>query len=83
MTQFGVPGRAWAQLGLWSKEMQAWIAAVGMGAAIARGCLTAGVPLSAMDLVLDGVHVKQCLTGGETVFSVLPHAASSGGALSK
>jgi hypothetical protein len=36
-----------------------------------------------MDLVLDGVHVKQCLTGGETVFSVLAHAASSGGALSK
>jgi hypothetical protein len=40
-------------------------------------------PLSAMDLVLDGVHVKQRLTGGETVFSVLAHAASSGGALSK
>jgi hypothetical protein len=59
VTQFGVPGRDWAQLGLWSKEMQAWIAAVGMGAAIARDCLTAG--LSTSLVVLSVVHIVACV----------------------
>ncbi|MEU6667980.1 hypothetical protein [Streptomyces sp. NPDC046727] len=45
-------------------EMRPWIAAVGAEAAIARECLTAGMPRSAMDLDLDGVRVKQHLTGG-------------------
>ncbi|MGX4695050.1 hypothetical protein [Streptomyces sp. JNUCC 63] len=69
--------RAWAQAGLWPQEMEAWIAAVGVdGAAIARDCRQAGIALSVMDVVLDGVRVKQRLRGGEPALSVQARAAS-------
>jgi hypothetical protein len=75
--------RDWAQLGLWPEEMQGWIGAVGVdSAAVVRDCGTAGIALAAMDVVLDGVRVKQRLRGGEPAFSVLARAASCGRSLS-
>jgi hypothetical protein len=36
--------RAWAQVGLWPEEMDAWIGAVGVdSAAVARDCQEAGI----------------------------------------
>jgi hypothetical protein len=70
--------RIWAQLGLWPEQTRAWIAAVGVdGAALVRDCIAAGIALSAMDAVLDGVRVKQRLQGGEPALSALaaPRAA--------
>ncbi|WP_440581241.1 hypothetical protein [Streptomyces sp. PT19] len=75
--------RAWTRLGLWPAELEAWVGAVGVnGAAIARGCLTAGIAVSSMDIALDGMRVKQRLRGGEPVFSVLARAAACGRSLS-
>ncbi len=75
--------KAWAQLGLWPHEMRAWMGAVGVDhAAVVRDCITAGIALSAMDTVLDGVRVKQRLRGGEPAFSVLARAESRGHILS-
>ncbi|MFJ6686295.1 hypothetical protein [Streptomyces werraensis] len=75
--------RDWARLGLWPGEMQVWIGAVGVDrAAVVRDCGTAGIALAAMDVVLDGVCVKQRLRGGEPAFSVLARAASCGRSLS-
>lgn len=75
--------RAWARLGLWPEEMRAWISAVGVDrAAVVRDCITAGIALSAMDVVLDGVRVKQRLRGGESAFSVLARATGCGRNLS-
>lgn len=69
-------------MGLWPEEMQAWIAALGVdGAAVARDCRTAGIALSAMTLVLDGMRVKHRLRGGESAFSVLARAADCGRSL--
>lgn len=71
--------RAWARVGLWPEEMRAWIAALGVdGAALARDCRTAGIALSAMGVVLDGMRVKHRLRGGEGAFSVLARAAACG-----
>jgi hypothetical protein len=76
--------RAWAGLGLWPAEMEAWIRAVGVdGAAIARDCRTAAIALSAMNVLLDGMRVKHRLRGGEPAFAVLARAASSGRRLSE
>ncbi|WP_330335844.1 hypothetical protein [Streptomyces sp. NBC_00557] len=62
--------QAWTRVALWPAEMDAWIGAVGVdGSAIARDCHTAGIALSATDIVLDGMRVKQRLRGGETAFS--------------
>jgi hypothetical protein len=81
--QLRLLARDWAQLGLWPEEMQGWISAVGVdSAAVVRDCGTAGIALAAMDLVLDGVRVKQRLRGGEPAFSVLARAASCGRSLS-
>ncbi|WP_430378166.1 hypothetical protein [Streptomyces sp. B1-3] len=75
--------RAWAQLGLWPDEMEAWISAVGVdGAAIARACLDEGIALTAMDVVLDGGRVKSRLRGGETAASVRARAQRCGRSLS-
>ncbi|MFJ9580935.1 hypothetical protein ACIRQF_31660 [Streptomyces sp. NPDC101191] len=75
--------QAWTRVGLWPTEMEAWIGAVGVnGAAIARACRTAGIAVSAMDIVLDGMRVKQRLRGGEPVFSVLARATACGRSLS-
>jgi hypothetical protein len=69
--------RAWAQLGLWPEEMRAWIAAVGVDrASVVRDGITAGIALSAMDVVPDGVRVKQRLRGGEPAFLVMARATS-------
>jgi hypothetical protein len=74
--------RAWARVGLWPGEMQAWIAALGVdGAAVARDCRTAGIALSAMGVVLDGMRVKHRLRGGESASSVLARAAACGRSL--
>jgi hypothetical protein len=63
--------------------MDAWMAAVGVdGAAIAQACLQAGIALSAMDVVLDGVRVRQRLRGGESAPAVLARAAGCGRTLS-
>ncbi|WP_333754874.1 hypothetical protein [Streptomyces sp. IBSBF 3352] len=52
-------------------RLQAWIAASGVErAAVVRDCITAGIVLSAMDVVLDSAHVKQRLRGGESTFSI-------------
>ncbi|WP_405763941.1 hypothetical protein OHU34_43510 [Streptomyces sp. NBC_00080] len=76
--------RAWATVGLWPAEMEAWIRAVGVdGAAIARDCRTAGITLSAMNVLLDGMRVKHRLRGGEPAFAVLARATSSGHCLSE
>ncbi|MEW2493894.1 hypothetical protein AB0942_10140 [Streptomyces nodosus] len=75
--------QAWARVGLWPQEMEAWIDAVGVdGAAIARDCRTAGIAVSAMNVTLDGMRVKQRLRGGEPAFSVLARAAACGRSLS-
>ena len=75
--------QAWTRVGLWPAELEAWVGAVGVnGAAIARDCLTAGIAVSAMDIVLDGMRVKQRLRGGEPVFSVLARATACGRSLS-
>lgn len=75
--------RAWARVGLWPQELEGWISAVGVdGAAVASACLRAGIALSAMEVVLDGVRVRQRLRGGEPVPSVLARAASCGQSLS-
>ncbi|MFI1051787.1 hypothetical protein ACH4U3_39755 [Streptomyces griseoruber] len=75
---------AWAKVGLWPAETEAWIRAVGVdGAAIARDCRTAGIALSAMNVLLDGLRVKHRLRGGEPAFAVLARAASSGRCLSE
>ncbi len=74
--------RAWARVGLWPQEMQAWIAALGVdGAATARDCRTAGIALSAMGVVLAGMRVKHRLRGGESAFSVMARAAAGGRSL--
>ncbi|MFI7020367.1 hypothetical protein [Streptomyces sp. NPDC050164] len=74
--------QAWAQLGLWPEEMQAWIGALGVDrAAVVLDCTTAGIALSAMDVVLDGIRAKRLLRGGEPAFSVLARAASCGRSL--
>ncbi|KUN75565.1 hypothetical protein [Streptomyces griseoruber] len=71
-------------MGLWPAETEAWIRAVGVdGAAIARDCRTAGIALSAMNVLLDGMRVKHRLRGGEPAFAVLARAASSGRCLSE
>ncbi|MFE9069060.1 hypothetical protein [Streptomyces violaceusniger] len=49
---------------------------------IVMECRQAGIALSAMDVVLDGVRVKQRLRCGEPAFSVLARATSSGRSLS-
>ncbi|MET7489500.1 hypothetical protein [Streptomyces sp. NPDC005538] len=75
--------QAWTRVGLWPAEMEAWIGAVGVnGASIARDCRTAGIAVSAMDIVLDGMRVKQRLRGGEPAFSVLARATACGRSLS-
>ncbi|MFB6931267.1 hypothetical protein [Streptomyces chartreusis] len=71
--------RAWAGMGLWPAEMEAWIDAVGVdGAVVASACLQAGIALSVMDVVLDGVRVRQRLRGGESAAAVLARAAACG-----
>ncbi|MFE0794861.1 hypothetical protein ACFW5P_35495 [Streptomyces rochei] len=75
--------RAWTRLGLWPAELETWVGALGVnGAAIAQGCLTAGIAVSSMDIALDGMRVKQRLRGGEPVFSVLARATACGRSLS-
>ncbi|MGW6958785.1 hypothetical protein [Streptomyces chartreusis] len=75
--------RAWAGVRLWPAEMEAWIDAVGVdGAVVASACLKAGIALSAMDVVLDGVRVRQRLRGGESAAAVLARAAACGRSLS-
>ncbi|MGW3850297.1 hypothetical protein [Streptomyces fagopyri] len=75
--------RAWAGTKLWPVEMEVWILALGVdGAAIARDCRAAGIALSAMNVSLDGVRVKNRLRGGEPAFAVLARATSSGRRLS-
>ncbi|MGW1364995.1 hypothetical protein ACWCQP_47345 [Streptomyces chartreusis] len=75
--------RAWAGVRLWPTEMEAWIDAVGVdGAHVASACLKTGIALSAMDVVLDGVRVRQRLRGGESAAAVLARAAACGRSLS-
>jgi len=75
--------RDWARLRLLPEEMQVWIGPVGVDRyAVVRDCITAGIALAAMDVVLDGIRVKQRLRGGEPAFSVLARAASCGRSLS-
>ncbi|MEU6071948.1 hypothetical protein ABZ864_47900 [Streptomyces sp. NPDC047082] len=75
--------RAWTRVGLWPHEMDAWIGAVGVdGATIARDCLAVGITLPAMNVIVDGVRVKQRLRGGEPVPAVLARATSCGQTLS-
>ncbi|MFI9772848.1 hypothetical protein ACIHJG_39330 [Streptomyces sp. NPDC052415] len=74
--------QAWTRVGLWPAQLGAWVGAVGVnGAAIARDCRTAGIAVSAMDIVLDGMRVKQRLRGGEPVFCVLARATACGRSL--
>ncbi|MFD5608383.1 hypothetical protein ACFWI5_35975, partial [Streptomyces sp. NPDC127064] len=48
------------------------------GTAVARDCHTAGIALSAVGVVSDGMRVKHRLRGGESAFSVLARAANCG-----
>lgn len=82
-SELRVRAQAWTRLGLWPSEMEAWIDAVGVdGASIARDCRTAGITVSAMDIVVDGMRVKQRLRGGEPAFSVFARVAACGRSLS-
>ncbi|OFA48237.1 hypothetical protein BEN35_19020 [Streptomyces fradiae] len=81
--QLRARARTWTRVGLWPAEMEAWIGVMGVdGAAIASACREAGITLPAMEVVLDGVRVRQRLRGGESVASVLARATSSGRSLS-
>ncbi len=62
----------WVRCGCSLLELQLWIDALGLYAASAAGrCAERGVSLAALETVVDGMHVRRRLRGGESVDSVL------------
>ncbi|MFG2698846.1 hypothetical protein [Kitasatospora sp. NPDC048407] len=77
-----VPGRAvevarqWVRSGCPLLELEEWMAALGVhGASVASDCLERGLSVRVLDVVVDGMHVRRRLRGGESVDSVLALAA--------
>ncbi|MCX4826018.1 hypothetical protein OG883_40810 [Streptomyces sp. NBC_01142] len=70
---------AWARLGTWPQETEAWIRALGAdGTGLAATCRRLGVGLAAMDIMLDGQYASRRLRGGESVTAVQARAAALG-----
>ncbi|GGV47586.1 hypothetical protein GCM10010495_76560 [Kitasatospora herbaricolor] len=64
--------RQWIRSGCSLLELEGWIAALGLHSAYAAArCLQLGLSLGSLDVVVDGMHVRRRLRGGESVDSVL------------